>query len=64
MQPGWLWDMISRDPKCVFVANDIARATVVANWLETRGSPTTIMDMMTLGGLDGLNAWTGVSARH
>ncbi|MHB8956357.1 MAG: putative signal transducing protein [Pirellulaceae bacterium] len=55
--------MISRDPKCVFVANDVARATVVANWLETRGIPARVMDLMTLGGLDGLNAWTGVSAR-
>ena len=26
--------MISRDPKCVFVADDMAHATVVANWLE------------------------------
>src|SRR5512139_1456500 len=55
--------MISRDPQCVFVADDVARATVVANWLETQGIPARVMDSMTLGGLDGLNAWTGVSAR-
>ena len=55
--------MISRDPKCVFVADDVSRATVVANWLESQGIPARVMDLMTLGGLDGLNAWTGVSAR-
>jgi hypothetical protein len=55
--------MIARDPKCVFVADDVARATVVANWLESQGIPARVMDLMTLGGLDGLNAWTGVSAR-
>jgi hypothetical protein len=55
--------MISRDPKCVFVADDMAHATVVANWLESRSIPAKVMDSMTLGGLDGLTGWTGVSAR-
>ena len=55
--------MISRDPKCVFVANDVATATVVANWIEHQGIPAKVMDAMTLGGLEGLTAWTGVSAR-
>jgi len=55
--------MIPRDPKCVFVANDVAQATVVANWLETQGIAARVMDSMTLGGLEGLNPWTGVSAR-
>jgi hypothetical protein len=55
--------MVFRDPKCVFVANDVAQATVVANWLETQSIPAKVMDSMTLGGLEGLNPWTGVSAR-
>jgi hypothetical protein len=55
--------MINRDPKCIFVAADVAEATVVANWLEHEGVPAQVMDTMTLGGLDGLTAWTGVSAR-
>ncbi len=55
--------MISRDPKCVFVANDASQAMVVANSLEHQGIPAKVMDTMTLGGLDGLTAWTGVSAR-
>ncbi len=55
--------MINRDSKCVFVAANAAEAAVVANWLEHEGVPAQVMDRMTLGGLDGLNAWTGVSAR-
>lgn len=55
--------MISRDPKCAFVAEHVAHATVVANWLESQGIPAKVMDVMTLGGLDGLTAWTGVSSR-
>ena len=30
---------------------------------EQQGVPAQVMDSMTLGGLDGLNAWTGISAR-
>jgi hypothetical protein len=55
--------MINRDSKCIFVAADMAEATVVANWLEHQGVPAQVMDTMTLGGLDGLTAWTGISAR-
>lgn len=55
--------MTFRDPKCVFVADDVAHATVVANWLEHQGIPARVMDSMTLGGLDGLSGWIGVSAR-
>jgi DNA-directed RNA polymerase subunit RPC12/RpoP len=55
--------MTSRDRRCVFVADDMAHATVVANWLETQGIPARVMDTMTLGGLEGLTGWTGVSAR-
>ena len=55
--------MFNRDPKCVFVASDVGQATVLANWLEHEGIRTQVMDPMTHGGLDGLTAWTGVSAR-
>jgi hypothetical protein len=55
--------MINRDPRCVFVAGSAAEAAVVANWLEHEGVTAQVMDTMTLGGLDGLNAWTGISAR-
>jgi len=55
--------MIHRDPKCVFVAADAAEAAVVVNWLEQQGVPAQVMDTMTLGGLDGLTGWTGISAR-
>ena len=55
--------MINRDPKCVFVAGDVGRATVVASWLENQGIPAQVMDEMTLGGLDGLSGWLGISAR-
>lgn len=55
--------MISRDPKCVFVGNTVSEATVVANWLEHEGIDTQVMDSLTHGGLDGLTAWTGSSAR-
>ena len=55
--------MINRDPKCVFVAPDVGVATVLANWLEHEGIRAQVMDTMTHGGLDGLTAWTGVSAR-
>jgi len=55
--------MIPRDPKCVFVAADAGQASVVADWLEHQGVPARVMDTMTLGGLEGLTAWTGVSSR-
>lgn len=55
--------MISRDPRCVFVADDAAKASVVANWLELQGVSAQVMDSMTLGGLEGLTSLTGVSAR-
>jgi hypothetical protein len=55
--------MIHRDPKCVFVANSVGEATVIANWLEAHEISARVMDAMTHGGLDGLTAWTGVSAR-
>lgn len=55
--------MISRDPKCVFVGNNAAESTVLANWLEHQGISTQVMDTLTHGGLAGLTAWTGTSNR-
>ena len=55
--------MFYRDPKCVFVANDVAHAAATVNWLEHQDVRAQVMDSLTHGGLDGLNAWTGVSAR-
>jgi hypothetical protein len=55
--------MISRDPNCVFVANDAAQAAAVVNWLELQNVPARVMDTMTHGGLEGLGAWTGISSR-
>ena len=55
--------MISRDRRCVFVANDMGEAAVVANWLEHEGIAAKVMDEMTLGGLEGLTGFTGVSSR-
>lgn len=55
--------MISRDPSCIFVAKDQGQATVVVNWLEHQGIHVQVMDTLTRGGLDGLTAWTAVSAR-
>ena len=55
--------MISRDPSCIFVAADVGQAAVVVNWLGHHGIRARIMDTMTLGGLEGLTAWVGVSSR-
>lgn len=59
----WNTPMISRAPRCVFVANDAAQAAVVVNWLEHEDVPAQVMDTLTHGGLEGLTAWTGVSSR-
>src|SRR5438445_3578570 len=56
--------MIHRDPRCVFVANSMAVAVVTATWLTENGIPAQVMDLMTLGGLEGLTGWAaGISAR-
>jgi hypothetical protein len=56
--------MIHRDPRCVFVADSMAIAVVTATWLTDNGIPARVMDLMTLGGFEGLTAWLpGVSAR-
>ncbi len=57
--------MINRDPKCVFVADSLGLAEVVAGWLSDHGIAAQVMDAATLGGFDGLT-WlssTGVAAR-
>jgi hypothetical protein len=56
--------VIHRDPRCVFVANTMANAVVTATWLSQNGIPARVMDLMTLGGLEGLTALApGISAR-
>lgn len=56
--------MLNRDPRCVFVANTMAAAVVTAAWLTEQGIAAEVMDLMTLGGLEGLTAWApGISAR-
>src|SRR4051794_14567613 len=57
--------MINRDPRCVFVADSLGLAEVVALWLCDQDVPAEVMDAATLGGFDGLT-WlsrTAVSAR-
>ncbi len=55
--------MFYRDPMCVFVASDAGQAAAVVNWLEQQDVPARMMDTMTMGGLEGLTGWVGVSAR-
>lgn len=45
-----------RDPKCVFIADTIGLAEVVVVWLGEHGIPAQVMNLMTLGGLEGLTA--------
>jgi hypothetical protein len=54
----------SRDPKCVYVADSMGLAEVVATWLAEQGFPAEVMNQATLGGLRGLTpyALSGVSA--
>src|SRR5262249_4265530 len=57
--------MTNRARRCVFVAESLGLAEVVALWLTDQGIPAQVMDTATLGGLDGLS-WitrTAVSAR-
>jgi hypothetical protein len=56
--------MINRDPKCVFVAESLGHAEVIALWLTDHEIAADVMNPATLGGLDGLT-WlsrTGVGA--
>jgi hypothetical protein len=56
--------MIHRDPRCVFVAHTMGLAVVTATWLTNNGIPAQVMDLMTLGGFEGLTAMApGISAR-
>jgi hypothetical protein len=56
--------VIYRDPKCVFVADSLGLAEVVATWLRGQEIPAEVMNPNTLGGLLGLMPYssTGVSA--
>ena len=56
--------MIYRDPKCVFVADSLGLAEVVATWLRGQEIPAEVMNPSTLGGLLGLTPYslTAVSA--
>jgi ribosomal protein S27E len=56
--------MINRDPRCVFVADSLGLAEVVALWLTHQEVPAQVMDRNTLGGLEGLTfSRTMVSSR-
>lgn len=57
--------MINRDAKCVFVANTLGEAEVAATWLDGESISAEVMDVNTLGGLDGLTPLspTGVGQR-
>src|SRR6516165_4379693 len=56
--------MSHRDPRCGFVADSMAAAVVTATWLTDNGVPAQVMDLMTLGGFEGLTALLpGISAR-
>ncbi len=49
--------MADRNPQCVFIAQNMAQAVVVANWLNNNGIAAEVMDLMTLGGLEGLTPY-------
>jgi len=56
--------MINRDPRCVFVSNQMGAAVVTATWLTSNGLPAQVMNELTLGGLESLTAFVpAVSAR-
>src|SRR5882724_5967345 len=52
-----------RDPRCVFVADSLAQAEAVIGWLGGKDIAAQVIEENTLGGLDGLNIFTGVGAR-
>ena len=54
-----------RDPRCVFVAEKIGEADVVATWLGQHDIKAEVMDRNTRGGFEGLSMVTpnGVSSR-
>lgn len=52
-----------RDPRCVLVADTLAEAEAAIGWLAAQDITARVVEENTLGGLDGLNALTGVGAR-
>jgi hypothetical protein len=56
--------MFYRDPKCVYVADSIPKAQMIAVWLEGLDIPAEAMNLHTLGGFEGLTGIApGVSHR-
>jgi hypothetical protein len=55
---------IYRDPRCVYVTDELSAADVVCSFLNSQGIPAQVMNQATLGGLLGLTyfARTGVSS--
>jgi membrane protease subunit (stomatin/prohibitin family) len=53
-----------RDPRCVYVTDNMGSADVVVCWLEQQGFPAKVMNRGTMGGLLGLTPFstTGVSS--
>jgi hypothetical protein len=43
--------MLYRDPRCVFVADTLGQAGVVAGWLQDHGIAVEVMNQLTMGGL-------------
>jgi ribosomal protein S27E len=54
---------VYRDPRCVFVGESAAQAETVAAYLSGQGIAAEVIEPNTLGGLDGLNFFTGIGAR-
>jgi len=53
--------MLYRDPKCVFVANNVGQADIVAGWLQEHGFPAEVMNRETMGAIVALSSYmTGV----
>jgi hypothetical protein len=52
-----------RDPRCVLVADTLAEAEAAIGWFAGRDIVAQVIEENTLGGLDGLNIFTGVGAR-
>jgi hypothetical protein len=46
--------MIYRDPKCVYIADSLPKADLIAAWLSARDIPAQVMNRYTWGGFEGL----------
>jgi hypothetical protein len=55
--------LINRDPRCIFVTDHPGEADVVVIWLGQQEIAAQVMNRNTMGGLEGLTPWVGVSAR-